>query len=108
MRVESEIKNLELELEQVRLIQHPAVCAGHQKEKAYWQIEVQRTQKAVDLANEMNKVRLIELMISSRYQNSWDLETKVIELSRKQQSLRGKSADTGRNVMHNRNCSCCK
>jgi hypothetical protein len=91
MRVESEIKDLELELQQARAVHHPAVCAGLQKEKAYWQIEVQRTQKAGDLAGEQrdaDKRRLVELTVSRRYQTSWDLETKALDLSRKNQFLR--------------------
>jgi hypothetical protein len=92
MRVESEIKDLELELQQARAVHHPAVCASLQKEKAYWQIEVQRNQKAVDLAGEQRETdrhRLVELMISPRYQTSLDLETKVIDLNRKNQFLKG-------------------
>jgi hypothetical protein len=91
MRAESEINEVELQLQQARAVHHPAVCASLQKEKAYWQIEVQRAQKALDLAREQSgtdRNRLVELTISRRYQTSWDLETKVLELSQKNHFLR--------------------
>jgi chromosome segregation ATPase len=91
MRVEADIKKLEAELQQARGVHHPAVAANLQKERAYLAIEIQRTQKAVELTDEQRdgeKRKLAEVEISPRYQTVVDLETKVLDLNRKYQFLR--------------------
>jgi hypothetical protein len=92
MHLEAEIKKLEAELQQVRAAHHPSVTANLQKERAYLAIEIQRTQKAVQLTDQQcvnERRRLAEIEISPRYQTVLDLETKVLELKSKYQFLRG-------------------
>jgi hypothetical protein len=91
MRLEADIKKLETELQQARAVHHPAVAANLQKERAYLAIEIQRTQKAVELTDEQRdneRRKLAEVEISQRYQTALDLETKVLDLNRKYQFLR--------------------
>jgi hypothetical protein len=91
MKIEADIKKAEGELKQVKAIHHPAVASVLQKEKAYLLIEAQRTQTAVDLTVEQDtndKRKLGKISVSPKYQTSLDLETKVLDLSRKYQYLR--------------------
>jgi hypothetical protein len=91
MRLEADIKKLEGELQQARAVHHPAVAANLQKERAYLAIEIQRTQKAVELTDEQRhneRRKLAEVEIGPRYQTALDLETKVLDLNRKYQFLR--------------------
>lgn len=89
--LELEIREAEVELQQVKAVHHPAVASGLQKEKAYLTIEMQRTIKAIDLTSEQQndeKRKLAEISISKKYQTSVDLETKLMEIRRKSQFLR--------------------
>jgi hypothetical protein len=91
MKVEADIKKAEGEVREVKAVHHPAVASLLQKEKAYLLIEAQRTQTAVDLTLEQDtndKRKLGKISVSPKYQTSLDLETKVLDLSRKYQYLR--------------------
>lgn len=90
--LEEEIRQAELELQEVKAVHHPAVASGLQKEKAYLLIENQRAAKAIDLANEQGdntKKQLAACMASNKYRNAKELEGKQAELVKKRSYLRG-------------------
>jgi hypothetical protein len=59
-------------------VHHPSIAANLRKERAYLAIEIQRTQKAVELTDEQcsNERRLAETEISPRYQTVLELKSK--------------------------------
>lgn len=92
IELEAEIKDAEAELQEARAVHHPAITSGLQKEKAYLKIEMQRTEKAIELTREQEedeKKKLAKIVITQRYQTAVDLETKLGSLQRKANFLRG-------------------
>jgi hypothetical protein len=92
MKVEAEIRRAQAELQAAKAVHHPAVAANLLREKAYLQIELQRTQKAIELTREQHnsgRRKLAQITAGQRFQTSWDLETKAQDLNRKYQFLRG-------------------
>lgn len=89
--IEQQIKDAEIELQEIRAIQHPAVASSLQREKAYLQLEMQRVNKAIELSRDQkddDKRKLAELTISKKFQQALDIEEKNIELNKKKSFLR--------------------
>jgi hypothetical protein len=92
MKVEAEIRKAQADLQAAKAVHHPAAAANLLREKAYLQIELQRTEKALELTREQDnseRRKLSQIAVSERFQTSWDLETKAQDLNRKHQFLRG-------------------
>ena len=91
MALEQEIREAEVELAAIKSIHHPSVSFGLQKEKAFLTIENQRTRKAIQMVEDQidnSKRQLASCVVSSRYRQGRELETKHREVSQKKAQLR--------------------
>lgn len=90
-QIESEIKEIEVQIQDYKEIQNPAVAATFEKEKAYYLIEIQRGNKAIDLADQQNmeaKRQRAACRVNSRYRNAMRTEYQLEKVTHKKNHLR--------------------